>query len=247
MNFRKVALFATVLALVSVSAWAQAPPCNINTTLLICQPFDNTGNAYSSQNDTNGLGNFATVYDNYGIGFGGADNFYTVQSVHWIGEYFNPPNQGPITGWTVSTYLDCGRQPCANALFTQHTSGTDGETFLGNFGGFPTYVYWAMVNWPDLNKGQQYWLSVIPDLGFPPQWGWSSAGLNGCVNFGGCDTFSIQDFFGVRSSLAADMAFALDGCFNRGCGVATTPEPGTLIMLGSGILGLAGGIRRKLV
>jgi hypothetical protein len=231
MNIRKVALFATVFALAAcVSAWA-APPCDGVTNLIYCQGFDGTGNAYSSQNDTNGLGNFATVYDNFTIAGSGQ---ISLDSVHWVGEYFNPPNQGPITAWTVTIWNDAAGQP-GTTFYVQHDQGTDGETFLGNFGGFPTYIYWSML--PDvlLNTGTQYWLSVVPDLGFPPQWGWSS-GTGG-------DGISYQDFFGVRSQLAADMAFALDGHMVG----QTTPEPGTLVMLGTGVLGLAGAIRRRLI
>jgi hypothetical protein len=36
-----------------------------------------------------------------------------------------------------------------------------------------------------------------------------------------------------------------DLCINGGCGGQTTPEPGTLVMLGSGVVGLAGLLRRK--
>ena len=77
-----------------------------------------------------------------------------------------------------------------------------------------------------------YWASVVPDLGFPPQWGWAS-GTGG-------DGISYQDFFGTRTQLGSDMAFAIDG-------TQVTPEPGTLIMLGTGILGIAGTLRRKLM
>jgi hypothetical protein len=234
MNIRKVALFATVFALAAcVSAWA-APPCDGVVNLIYCQGFDGTGNAYSSQNDTNGLGNFATVYDNFTLPLGNG-NQWSIDSIHWVGEYFNPPNQGPITAWTVTIWNDNAGQPGTVNVFSYH-QGTDGETFLGTFGGFPTYIYWFFP--PDwlVDANVQYWLSVVPDLGFPPQWGWSS-GTGG-------DGISFQDFFGVRSQLAADMAFALDG---HQLGGVTTPEPGTLIMLGTGVLGLAGAIRRKLV
>jgi hypothetical protein len=226
MNFRKLALFATVFAfLTCLPGWAAAP-CDGVQNLIYCQGFDGTGNAYSSQNDTNGFGLFAQVYDNFSV------NSNVIDSVHWVGAYFNPPNQGPITGWTVDLYADAGGQPGA-LLLTHSEAGTAGETFLGNFGGFPTYEYWVMgLTW-NVTPGTQYWLSVYPDLGFPPQWGWSS-GTGG-------DGISYQDFFGARSQLAADMAFALDGQ-----GGGEIPEPGTLIMLGTGVLGLAGVIRRKL-
>lgn len=181
--------------------------------------------AFASQNDTNGNGNFATVYDNFTLG-----STTSLSSVEWIGSYFNPPVQGPITGWTLQFYADAAGQPGAS-IYSTHVAGTAGETFLQfDNAGDPTYLYGLNVNFTAA-AGTQYWLSVVPDLGFPPQWGWET-GTGG-------DGLSYQDFFGARSALGNDLSFAL---FSG----TSTPEPGTLIMLGTGILGLAGTLRRKL-
>jgi hypothetical protein len=80
-----------------------------------------------------------------------------------------------------------------------------------------------------LMPGTTYWLSVVPDVGFPPQWGWGT-GLLG-------DNLSYQDFFGSRGQLNLDFAFNIQG---------VTPEPGTLVLLGTGFLGLMGTLRRNL-
>ncbi|MGZ4789224.1 MAG: PEP-CTERM sorting domain-containing protein, partial [Terriglobales bacterium] len=136
-----------------------------------------------------------------------------------------------ITGWTVQLFSDNGGQP-GGLLQSLHVAGTGNETFDGSFGGFPAYTYSiALPDWA-LTAGTQYWISVYPDLAFPPQWGWSS-GTGG-------DGLSYQDFFGARSPLAVDMAFALDGTTGP-----PTPEPSSLMLLGAGLLGFASKLRRK--
>ena len=216
MKFARVSIFVLAVALLL--------SCTSFATVLYNQPFDGTGNAYSSQNDTNGLGLFAQVYDNFTLG-----STNTVTNVQFTGEYFNPPQQGPITGFTVNFYADAAGQPGA-LLQSTHVNGTGGETFLCNCGGFPTFTYSINIAGFTANAGTQYWLDVYPDLGFPPQWGWSS-GTGG-------DGISYQDFFGSRSQLAADMAFTLNG-------QTTTPEPSSLMLLGAGLLGFASKLRRK--
>jgi hypothetical protein len=73
--------------------------------------------------------------------------------------------------------------------------------------------------------GTEYWISVVPDLGFPPEWGWET-GTGG-------DGVSIQDFFGVRTQLKTDVAFTIFGTANTG-----TPEPFSLELMGAGLLAL---------
>ncbi len=213
----KAVLLATICALVlSAPAFAAT---------LFTQSFDQTGNANASQNDVGGFGNFATTYDNFTVNGGN----YNINEIQWTGGYFNPNQQGNITGWTISIYFDNAGQP-GTQQYTTHIAGTGNETFLGNYNGFPAYSYDVSgLNFSEL-AGVQYWLAVVPDLTFPPQWGWATSAQG--------DGVSYQDFFGSRSQLASDEAFTLIG--------TTVPEPGTLVMLGTGVLGLAGAIRRKL-
>src|ERR1700747_1529724 len=115
----KVIAAAVALGLATLS--------NAGSVVLYDQPFDGTGNAYASQNDTNTFGNFATVYDNFALG--GNSN---INNVMFTGEYFNPPTQGPITAWTVSFYANNAGQP-GGSLQSFNIGGTGNESFIGTF------------------------------------------------------------------------------------------------------------------
>lgn len=186
--------------------------------ILVSQPTDYNG-AYTSQNDTNGLGNYATVYDNFTL-----TTDSNIDTVQWVGSYFNPSQQAPITAWTVSFWADAGHQPGA-LLQAFNVAGNDGETFLQNDNvGDPAYLYTQTVNF-NAAADTEYWISVVPDLGFPPEWGWET-GTGG-------DGVSIQDFFGVRTQLKTDVAFTIFGTANT-----NTPEPFSLGLMGAGLLAL---------
>lgn len=215
------------LALASVAALLLvAAPTFASEVLVYAQNPDYLG-LIASQNDTSGtFGAFATSYDNFTLGSSTA-----VNAVEWIGGYFNPQSLGPISQWTVSFYADNAGQP-GGLLSSFVIAGNGGETFLQlDALGDPTYLYTATVAF-NAAAGTQYWLSVVPDLAFPPQWGWTTSSQG--------DGISYQDFFGSRSSNPTDLSFALFAQQNTG-----VPEPGSLMLLGSGILGAATMLRRK--
>ena len=194
-------------AAIAVMGFAAAAPARAD---IYSQPWDGTGNLYASQNDTTGgNGNFATVYDNFTLG-----TTSTVTGVDWVGGYFNPPTQGPITAFTISFYADSGGAP-GGLLASTSVSGTANETLLTG----PNYSYTTAITPFIAAAGTEYWMSIVPDLGFPPQWGWAS-GTGG-------DGIAYQDFFGSRSQLGTDLAFGLQGS-------PVVPEPSSLVLAGLG-------------
>jgi PEP-CTERM motif len=198
---------------IAVVAFAGATLCH--ATLLFNQPFDGTGNAAASQNDTTGgNGNFATVYDNFTLGADGA-----VSVVGWTGEYFDG-TQAPITAFTIQFYSDNAGAPGVS-LFSASIPGNANETDLGSFGGFEAFSYSTWLGSVfNASGGTQYWISIVPDLGFPPQWGWST-GTGG-------DSVSYQDFLGTQSLIPVDEALSL----------SDTPEPLSLGLMGFGLAGM---------
>jgi PEP-CTERM motif len=218
-------LLTALLALASaVSGFAQLP-CGV-ANQIVCQPWDGGSNLFASQNDTvSGFGNFATSYTQFTLPNTASD--WSLESFHWVGGYYNPAVQGPITAWTLEFYNDNAGIP-GNPIAIGNFPGNGGETFIGNVNGFPIYVYWLYFQDFDVLPGT-YWASVVPDLGFPPQWGWATA--TGGLGY--------RCFFGACANVAG-LSYAIDG-------TPTIPEPSTLIMLGTGILGLAGTLRRKLL
>jgi PEP-CTERM motif-containing protein len=220
-----IVLLAAIFTLaVSVAGFASAAPCGLPNELY-CQGWDGSGNLYASQNDTNsgGFGHFATVYDQFTLAKG--TSFYDVESFHFVGGYFNGGTPPFAAAFTLTLYLnDNGGSapgtPIASGYFTSFN-----ETLLGG----QIYSYDLYFNSFDMAPGT-YWASVVPDVGFPPQWGWATSGTGNNLGY--------QCFLSSCGGVGTNFALAVDG--------RPVPEPGTLAMLGTGILGLGGLLRRKI-
>jgi hypothetical protein len=93
----------------------------------------------------------------------------------------------------------------------------------------------------DLGGYQPYWLTLsnaVAPSGDPIYWD-ENSGI-GCQSWG-CPSTAYQT---TNGSIPSE-AFTLTGTYCYWCG-GTTPEPSSIILFGSGILGLAGVLRRKL-
>ncbi|MCC6425884.1 MAG: PEP-CTERM sorting domain-containing protein [Phycisphaerales bacterium] len=212
-------------ALVSAIIVAAGAACSANAAILYTNAPNGSGNAYSSQNDTaSGFGNFATCY---GFFTAGAAT-WNVTDIHFVGAYFNPPQQGLITGFTVNIYGDAGNAPGALASSTFVPAGSFSETFVGmDPFGSPNYLY-DMNLTPTIVTGDA-WVSIVPDVGFPPQWGWST-GVDANPAHAG-----YQTFFGSTSRLPESLNLEITG--------DVVPAPASLGLVG--LAGLIAGRRRR--
>jgi hypothetical protein len=104
--------------------------------------------------------------------------------------------------------------------------------------GFNVCAESSTFNGPNLTAGT-YWLNLqnaVVNTGDPVYWDENSGG--GCTS-PGCPSQASESSVGTIPS----ESFTILG--NSGTG-GTVPEPGTILLLGSGVLGLGGAIRRKL-
>ncbi len=100
----RISILIAVFALATSLAGFAQLPCGV-ANQITCQGWDGTGVLYASQNDNvGGNGNFATVYQQFTLPNTYPD--WSLESFHWVGGYYNPPAQGPITGWTLTFYND---------------------------------------------------------------------------------------------------------------------------------------------
>ncbi len=186
-----------------------------------------SGGSWASQNDTNGGGNFATVYDDFTLG-----STSSIGMVTWAGAFWNGGNHGTITGFTVDFWADSSGAPGALQWGTGDVAGNANETLLGyDQNSWPIYSYTLSLSTPFVaSAGTQYWLSIVADLGFPPQWAWET-GTGG-------DGVMYQDWYGTLYENSTDMAFSL--------GTTATPEPGSILLMATFLMALGPIIRKKL-
>jgi len=203
-----------------IAGGALAMACATHASILYSQPYDGTAHLYASQNDTTGgQGQFAQVWDDFQLS--SASN---VNGVAWTGGYFNGANAS-INSFFLGIYADAAGTP--GALMAAGTfPGNAGEACVSNICTYSvSFGDYAM-------SAGTYWVSVVPDIGFPPQWGWATS-ATGTNNANQC-------FFAACSSIGVNMAFDV-------MGAPAVPEPETyaLMLAGLGALALVARRRRQ--
>lgn len=138
-----------------------------------------------------------------------------------------------------SVEVSISASPFGQDLFDQVVNLTSSNCFSNPFG-FNLCQESGSFNGPTLNGN--YWLTlqnaVVPD-GDPMYWNQNFGA--GCQS-PGCPSSAQENSVGTIPS----ESFTILGNATTTSGTGTTPEPGSVLLFGSGMLGLAGVLRRKL-
>jgi hypothetical protein len=193
-----------------------------------------------------------TLYDNGPIN--GTTDGWTINFGFAVSNsFFVLPSNATITGMSFGAWLFPG-DVLESAEILIGTSEFDGSLFdgvtnftqsncVGNQYGFNVCTESSTFNGPSLVAGV-YWLTLenaIVNTGDPVYWDENSG--EGCTS-NLCPSQASENSVGTIPSEAFTLLGSFDTTTTSTSG--TVPEPSSVMLFGSGVLGLAGLLRRKL-
>ncbi len=134
-----------------------------------------------------------------------ADNFTvpypaTVDSLVWWGGYWNGTPTPPLDFW-IEIYEDSSGMPKQNPVYQERVSFT--ETNLGQY-----YKYEASIPPFNAQPGVTYWITFMPTLVYPPQWGNNGSWPGNTPGWGdGQESYFKSDYFGYPTWTNATTVF----------------------------------------